>query len=79
MSTCLEQVSKYTRVSKDGRVIICPHCSNKQSVFHFLWSALFCSNKDCDKVVLKQDWLVIEKTKDWMAAAKRAKALLNAP
>ena len=47
-------VSKSTRASRQGKMIICPECEYKQFVYHFSWSALNCIH--CDASVNKLDW-----------------------
>ena len=47
-------VSKSTRASKNGKLIICPQCNSHARVFHFGWSALNCIH--CDASVNKYDW-----------------------
>ena len=47
-------VSKSTRASKNGRLIICPQCNNEARVYHFSWSALMC--QQCETYVNKSDW-----------------------
>ena len=47
-------VTKSTRASKQGKLIICPQCNNHARVFHFSWSALNCIH--CDASVNKLDW-----------------------
>ena len=48
------KVNRYTRAGNNGKVIICPECNNKSTVFHFSWSALGCPN--CKYIVDKYDW-----------------------
>ena len=47
-------VSRFTRASKQGKLIICPQCDSYARVFHFSWSALNCIH--CDASVNKLDW-----------------------
>ena len=47
-------VTKSTRASKNGKLIICPQCNNYARVYHFSWSALSCIH--CDATVNKYDW-----------------------
>jgi len=47
-------VSKSTRASKNGKLLICPKCNSHARVFHFSWSALNCIH--CDASVNKLDW-----------------------
>ena len=44
-------VTKSTRASKNGKLIICPQCNSHARVFHFSWSALVCIH--CDATVNK--------------------------
>ena len=48
------KVTRYTRASNNGKVIICPECNNEARVFHFSWSALGCQH--CKYIVDKYDW-----------------------
>ena len=48
-------VSKSTRASKNGKLIICPQCNSHARVFHFGWSALGCTH--CGQMVNKQEWI----------------------
>ena len=50
----INKVNKYTRVGNDGKVIICPECDNKATVFHFSWSALVCQH--CKQTINKSNW-----------------------
>ena len=52
------KVNRYTRAGYNGKVIICPECNNKSTVFHFSWSALGCPN--CKYIVDKYDWKLAE-------------------
>jgi len=47
-------VNRFTRASKNGKLIICPQCNSHARVFHFSWSALNCIH--CDASVNKLDW-----------------------
>ena len=49
--------NRYTRAGNNGKVIICPECNNKSTVFHFSWSALGCPN--CKYIVDKYDWRLV--------------------
>ena len=49
-------VTKSTRASKNGKLIICPQCNNYARVYHFSWSALSCIH--CDADVNKNDWIL---------------------
>ena len=50
-------VTKSTRASKQGRLIICPQCNSHARVFHFSWSAITC--QFCSSDINKEDWLII--------------------
>ena len=50
-------VSKSTRASKNGKLIICPQCNNEARVYHFAWSAITCIN--CGADVNKLDWRLL--------------------
>ena len=52
----INKVNKYTRAGNNGKVIICPECDNKATVFHFSWSALVC--QCCRESINKTDFLV---------------------
>ena len=52
------KITRYTRAGNNGKVIICPLCDNKHTVFHFSWSALTC--QDCDNSVDKYSWKLAE-------------------
>ena len=47
-------VTKSTRASKQGKLIICPQCNSYARVFHFSWCSLNCIH--CDANVNKLDW-----------------------
>jgi len=47
-------VSKSTRASKQGKLIICPQCNSHARVFLFSWSALNFIHFDAS--VNKLDW-----------------------
>ena len=49
-------VTKSTRASKNGKLIICPQCNSHARVFHFSWSALVCHH--CNRTIEKLDWWV---------------------
>jgi ribosomal protein S27E len=51
------KVDRYTRAGQYGRMISCPHCKNKTTVFHFAWSGLKCQK--CKKMVDKNEWNVV--------------------
>ena len=54
--TMTTKVTRYTRASNNGKVIICPECNNEARVFHFSWSALGCQH--CNYIVDKYDWKI---------------------
>ena len=47
-------VSKSTRASKQGKLLICPQCNSHARVYHFSFSALNCIH--CDASVNKNEW-----------------------
>ena len=51
-------VNRYTRAGREGKYIICPHCTGALRVYHFSWSALQCMY--CKKDSEKYDWEVAE-------------------
>ena len=57
----MKNVSKTIRASKKGRDIICPFCSNSQTVYRFNWKSAFCSH--CKTRVKKDEFLIDEKLK----------------
>jgi len=57
MKTASTKVNRYTRASKDGRYIVCPHCTGAIRVYHFAWSALGCMY--CNEMVEKDQWEVV--------------------
>ena len=52
----LENVDRYTRAGKNGKVIICPVCGEPELVHHFSWASMKCPS--CDTNSDKNDWLV---------------------
>lgn len=62
----LIKVSKTTRASREGRLIICPYCFNSRRVHHFAWAGLWCVNEECDYTFVKSpnnsipknEWLI---------------------
>ena len=52
----LENVNRYTRAGKNGKIIICPVCGEPEVVYHFSWAAMTCPS--CDTSSNKNDWLV---------------------
>jgi hypothetical protein len=60
----LKRVNRYTRSSKNGKYITCPHCWTADKVYNFGWTCLTCIA--CKSDVDKYDWLLFpidEKTK----------------
>ena len=58
MRKCIVKVNRYTRSSKNGKYITCPHCWTAFKVYHFSWSGLTC--EVCQSDVDKYDWLLLE-------------------
>tara|TARA_R100000008_G_scaffold11124_1_gene5563 strand:+ start:232 stop:405 length:174 start_codon:yes stop_codon:yes gene_type:complete len=54
----MKKVNRYTRAGKDGKYIICPHCTGALRVYHFSWSALGCIY--CKEKVQKDQWEVAD-------------------
>ena len=54
--TIPNKVNRYTRAGQLGKFIVCPHCNQGATVFHFSWSALSCQH--CDNMIDKNDWKV---------------------
>ena len=52
----LENVNRYTRAGKNGKIIICPVCREPEVVYHFSWASMTCPS--CDTSSNKNDWLV---------------------
>ena len=52
----LENVNRYTRAGKNGKIIICPVCREPEVVYHFSWAAMTCPS--CNTSSNKNDWLV---------------------
>ena len=50
----MNNVNRFTRASKNGKLIICPQCDSYARVYHFAWSAICCIH--CDAAVNKYDW-----------------------
>lgn len=48
------KVTKYTRASKTGLDLACPHCQGTNRVYHLSWDALGCIA--CKEMVDKYDW-----------------------
>ena len=53
--TYLQLVNKHTRAGNNGKMIICPCCSQIATVYHFSWSALTCQS--CQQSINKYDWI----------------------
>ena len=51
----LENVNRYTRAGKNGKIIICPVCREPEVVYHFSWAAMTCPS--CNTSSNKNDWL----------------------
>ena len=51
-----KNVTRYTRAGKVGKILLCPLCSKKVTVYHFSWSAITCQN--CDRMIDKKEWLI---------------------
>lgn len=54
----MENVNKNTRSPYDGKSIICPHCKQNNTVYHFSWSSMTCTH--CEADVDKYDFLLEE-------------------
>jgi|TARA_R110000751_G_scaffold144778_1_gene248373 ribosomal protein S27E len=56
-----QRVNKNTRAGKNGKCIQCPDCGHKAIVYHFAWGASTCGWQagGCDRIVEKNDWLVV--------------------
>ena len=50
----MNNVNRFTRAGRQGKMIICPQCNYKHFVYHFSWSKLNCIK--CDASVNKYDW-----------------------
>ena len=50
----MNNVNRFTRASKQGKIIVCPLCDSRARVFHFSWSKLSCL--DCNHLIDKNDW-----------------------
>jgi len=50
----MNNVNRFTRASKQGKIIVCPLCDSRARVFHFSWSKLSCL--DCNHLVDKNEW-----------------------
>ena len=56
----MNNVNRYTRAGRDGKVITCPYCMSSYPVYHFSWSALVC--QECKRTVEKYDYLLYNST-----------------
>ena len=56
LATC-RRVNRHTRAGKDGKFIVCPHCNQGKTVFHFSCSALSC--QECGAMVEKNQWRLL--------------------
>jgi ribosomal protein S27E len=45
-------VTKRTRAPLEGKTIYCPNCAKSHHVYHFSWTALYCSG--CSQPVAKE-------------------------
>ena len=55
--TITKKVDRYTRAGQLGKFIVCPHCNQGKTVFHFSWSALSC--QECGVMVEKNQWRLL--------------------
>jgi hypothetical protein len=55
-TTIMKKLTKYSRAGKNGKAIVCPHCSNRRRVYHMAWDHLICSG--CKAEVPKTGYLV---------------------
>ena len=55
--TITKKVNRYTRAGQFGKFIVCPHCNQGATVFHFSLSALSCQH--CDTMVEKNQWRLL--------------------
>ena len=53
-----QKVNRYTRAGYNGKSITCPLCEHEETIYHFAWSALGCTN--CKEMINKQDWYLTE-------------------
>jgi ribosomal protein L37AE/L43A len=51
------KVNKHTRAKKNGTVLVCPRCKEKNKVYHFSFGAFTCEG--CRKMINKYDWLML--------------------
>lgn len=51
-----QKVNKYTRATKNGKVIYCPKCNKGTKVYHFSWIGLTCFG--CKEMINKYDFLL---------------------
>ena len=58
----MTNVTKHTRATASGRMIICPVCKRGVRVYHFSWSALMCLS--CEQPMNKEQWLVLKIDKE---------------
>jgi len=52
----MKNVTSKTRAGWNGKIIFCPVCDDMTVIYHFAWSALYCST--CNSDVKKTDWFV---------------------
>ena len=51
-----KNVTRYTRAGKAGKMLLCPLCFKKATVYHFSWCAITCQH--CKKMIDKKEWLI---------------------
>lgn len=54
----MAKVNKYSRAGKNGKIISCPFCKTKATVYHFAWAAITCQK--CKRLVDKSDWDIVK-------------------
>jgi ribosomal protein S27E len=54
----MAKVNRYTRAGYDGKVISCPNCKEKKTVYHFSWSGIKCNK--CKQMIDKEKWNVVK-------------------
>jgi ribosomal protein S27E len=55
--TQMKRVGPHTRAGAHGRVIMCPECRSKLTVYHFAWPWLSC--RSCHQEIDKSQWLIV--------------------
>ena len=53
----IRKVTKHTRATRNGKVIVCPECNKVSTVYHFSWSALGCQH--CNTMIDKYEWKLL--------------------